>query len=66
MTGLTGQVFEQARWLAMTYTDDDELSSVLSRLPGEPRRAWIDGEEGIDLDAILTAARGRSAPQVQS
>ncbi|HEX6676014.1 MAG TPA: hypothetical protein VF486_13405 [Actinomycetes bacterium] len=50
----------------MTYTGDDELSSVLSRLPGAPRRAWIDAEEGIDFDAILTAARGRSAPQAQS
>jgi len=26
-------------------------------LPGEPRRAWVDAEEGIDLDAVLAQAR---------
>jgi hypothetical protein len=29
-------------------------------LPGEPRRAHVDAEEGIDLDRILAEARGRA------
>jgi ATP-dependent Clp protease ATP-binding subunit ClpA len=28
---------------------------------GEPRRAWVGGEEGIDFDGALAAARERSA-----
>ena len=31
-------------------------------LPDGPRRAWVDGEEGIDLDAALAAARERIGP----
>jgi ClpA/ClpB-like protein len=27
---------------------------------GGPRRAWVDGEEGIDLDAVLAEARTRA------
>ena len=27
---------------------------------GRPRRAWVDGEEGIDLDAVLALVRGRA------
>lgn len=31
---------------------------VFNWLPGTPRRAWVDAEEGIDLDAVLAQARG--------
>jgi hypothetical protein len=27
---------------------------------GRPRRAWVGGEEGIDVEAALAAARERS------
>jgi hypothetical protein len=31
---------------------------VFNWLTGTPRRAWVDAEEGIDLDAVLAEARG--------
>lgn len=30
-------------------------------LPGVPRRAWVDSEEGIDLDEVLAEARRRAS-----
>jgi ATP-dependent Clp protease ATP-binding subunit ClpA len=41
------------RWGFNWYPADQED-------PDGPRRAWVDGEEGIDLDAVLAEARARA------
>jgi hypothetical protein len=55
--------------LAERYPPGSEWRWGFNWLPGDPaggpRRARIDGEEGVDLDAALTAARERSGPEVR-